>query len=107
MTIRNGHKYVPETHKKKYGTPRCSRTTRSGSLGFDPFYHLKMAKMAMLEVIPRASWRSNSGSEALFNLELTQIVKFWSQNVFFPLGSLEDGHVPERRILPQFQNKAF
>ena len=96
-----------QKHQKKFGTPRCGWTTGSGSLSFDPFRLLKMAKMAMFEVIPRASWRSNSGSEALFNSELTQILKFWSQKFFFPLGSLEDGHVPEWRILPQFQNKAF
>ena len=82
-------------------------TTGSESLSFDPFRILKTVKMAMFEVIPRASWRSNSGSEPLFTSELTQILKIWSQKFFFPLGSLEDGHVPERRILPQFQNKAL
>jgi len=96
-----------QKHQKKFGTPRCGGTTGAGSLSFDPFHLLKTPKMVMFEVIPRASWRSNSGSEALFNSELTQILKFWSQKFFFPLGSLEDGHVPERRILPQFQNKAF
>ena len=96
-----------QKHQKKFGTPRCGGTTGSGSLSFDPFRLLKTAKMAMFEVIPRASWRSNSGSEPLFTSELTQILKIWSQKFFFPLGSLEDGHVPERRILPQFQNKAF
>ena len=96
-----------QKHQKKFGTPRCGGTTGSGSLSFDPFRLLKTAKMAMFEVIPRASWRSNSGSEPLFTSELTQILKIWSQKFFFPLGSLEDGHVPERRILPQFPNKTF
>ena len=96
-----------QKHQKKFGTPRCGGKTGSGSLSFDPFRLLITAKMAMFEVIPRASWRSNSGSEPLFTSELTQILKIWSQKFFFPLGSLEDGHVPERRILPQFQNKAL
>ena len=53
LTIGYGHEYVPET-LKKFGTPRCGGTTGSGSLSFDPFRLLKTAKMAMLEVIPRA-----------------------------------------------------
>ena len=71
-----------QKHQKKFGTPRCSGTTGSGSLSFDPFRLLKTAKMAMFEFIPRASWRSNSASEALFHSELTQILKFWSQKFF-------------------------
>ena len=80
-----------QKHQKKFGTPRCGGKTGSGSLSFDPFRLLKTAKMAMFEVIPRASWRSNSGSEALFHSELTQILKFWSQNFFCHLDPWRTG----------------
>ena len=63
--------------------------------------------MAMFEVILCASWRSNIALEAIFYSSLTKILEIWSQNHFFPPGSLEDGYVPERRILPEFPNKAF
>ena len=62
---------------------------------------------AISEVILSAPWRSNTSLEGIFKSSHTQILEFWSQNQFFPLGSFEDAHVPERRILPQFPNKAF
>ena len=79
-----------QKHQKKFGTPRCGGTTGSGSLSFDPFCLLKMEKMAIFEVIFRASWRSNRGSLGLFKSELTQIFKgtalFSSQS---SIGSLQ------------------
>ena len=60
----------------------------------------------MFEAILWASVRSNTVLEAIFYSSLTQILEIWSQNHFFPPGSLEDGYVPERRISPQIPNKA-
>ena len=96
-----------QKHQKKFGTPRCGGKTGSGSLSFDPFRLLKMAKMAMFEVIPRASWRSNSGSEALFHSELTQILKFWSQNFFFHLDPWRTGMFLKGEFYRNFKIKPF
>ena len=74
---------------------------------FYEFPLLKVGFGAMLEVFPWASWRSNIGWEGIFISSHTQILEFCSQNHFFPLGSFKDAYVPERRILPQFPNKAF
>ena len=77
------------------------------SLEYDRFYLLKVGLGAMLEVFPWASWTSNNGFKAFLTLSHTQIFDIWRKNQNFPPGSLEDGYVPERRILPQFLNKAI
>ena len=61
----------------------------------------------MFEAILWASWRSNADVKAIFTSTLTQFLEIWSQNHFLPPGSLEDGDVPEKRILPQLLKKAI
>jgi len=95
----NGCQICPRYTKKEIGTPRCSGPTGSRVE--------VLTKMAMFEVILRASWRTSSDSEAFFELKITKILKFWSQNFSFQLDPWRMWHVPERRILTQFPNKAF
>ena len=91
--------------KKKF--KKLGGSTGATRRRFSEFPLLKVGFGAISEVILSAPWRSNTSLEGIFISSHTQILEFWSQNQFFPLGSFEDAHVPERRILPQFPNKAF
>ena len=91
----------------KFFCPIFGGPTQSEDLRFSEFSLLKVGFGAMLEVLLWTPWRSTKSLEGISLSSHTQILEFWSQNHFFPLGSLEDAYVPERRILPQFPNKAL
>ena len=97
---------ITKPGKKNFGPSARCPSQREISV-ITSFSLLKLGLEAIFEVMFWASWRSTIGPGAIFPSSLTQILEIWSQNQFFPPGSLEDGCLPERRILPQFPNKAF
>ena len=99
------HTYWWILAKKKF--QKLGGSTGATQRRFSEFPLLKVGFGALSEVILSAPWRLNTSLEGIFISSHTQILEFWSQNHFFPLGSFKDPHVPERRILPQFPNKAF
>ena len=99
------HRYLWIIAKKKF--QKLGESTGATRRRFSKFPLLKVGFGAISEVILSAPWRSNTSLEGIFISSHTQILEFWSQNQFFPLGFFEDAHVPEGRILPQFPKKAF